>query len=336
MARVLVIRFSSMGDVLLTAPVIVGALNSNPELEIDLLTKKQFAEYFTGIDRLRIIKADTHGHHKGIRGIYRLYKEISRDKRPDMIIDLHSVLRSYLLSLIFKSAGIKFYRINKGRNEKREYLRGKIKHKLRHTVERYSDIFNKAGMLFKTSKFPFPVEKPVLTSSDKLNIGIAPFARHITKSWPLDYVLALMNILNDKLDVVFHIYGGKDDFEKLKYVDFDQMDVRIHAGRLSPVEELEGIAKMGLFISMDSANMHLADLLGIPVYSIWGSTHPDLGFRPLNQVSENAIQTEELLECRPCSVFGNKPCKLKESELKCLLSIKPETVAEKILSSILG
>ncbi len=84
-------------------------------------------------------------------------------------------------------------------------------------------------------------------------------------------------------------------------------------------------------ISMDSANMHLASLLGVPTISIWGATHPDLGFRPYNQPPDHQIEAPEgALKCRPCSVYGGKPCSLKSEPLKCLKLIEVEQVMQKV------
>jgi len=79
-------------------------------------------------------------------------------------------------------------------------------------------------------------------------------------------------------------------------------------------------------LSMDSANMHLASFVGVPVISIWGATHPYAGFYGWNQSPDNAVQIE--MECRPCSVFGNKKC--FRGDYACLLNIKPQLVLNKI------
>ncbi len=163
-------------------------------------------------------------------------------------------------------------------------------------------------------------------------MGISPFARHKAKTWPFSYILELMNILSGTRDITFHLYGGREDAKKLEQYNFGKLKTMIHAGVMNPDEEMKSIAKLDYFISMDSANMHLADLLGIPVFSIWGGTHPDLGFRPLNQSDDNAIQTQEELSCRPCSVFGNKACTLKDTKYICLDTISPSDLASKILS----
>jgi ADP-heptose:LPS heptosyltransferase len=88
--------------------------------------------------------------------------------------------------------------------------------------------------------------------------------------------------------------------------------------------------KLDVMISMDSANMHLASLVSTPVISIWGATHPYAGFMGWNQPYSNAVQVD--MPCRPCSIFGNKPC--IRGDYKCLNDIKPETIINKIYSII--
>ena len=83
---------------------------------------------------------------------------------------------------------------------------------------------------------------------------------------------------------------------------------------------------MELVVSMDSANMHLASLFGVSVVSIWGATHPYAGFYGWNQSMENAVQID--LYCRPCSVFGNKPC--YRGDHACMKHLAEEKILEKI------
>ena len=99
------------------------------------------------------------------------------------------------------------------------------------------------------------------------------------------------------------------------------------AGKMSFENELEYIARLDVMISMDSANMHLASLFGVPVVSIWGATHPFAGFYGWGQSPDSAIQVD--LYCRPCSVFGNKPG--YRGDLLCLHSISPVTIYNKLV-----
>ena len=90
---------------------------------------------------------------------------------------------------------------------------------------------------------------------------------------------------------------------------------------------LFGIANLDLVVSMDSANMHLASLFGVPVVSVWGATHPFAGFYGWGQLIGNAVQLD--LDCRPCSVFGNKPG--PRSDLACLHGIPPLVLYQKVM-----
>ena len=103
--------------------------------------------------------------------------------------------------------------------------------------------------------------------------------------------------------------------------------VCVVAGRLKLEQELALMSHLDVMVSMDSANMHLASLAGTPVVSVWGATHPLAGFLGWRQRTEDCVQADGL-DCRPCSVFGNKPC--LRGDYACLASLSPELVAAKI------
>jgi ADP-heptose:LPS heptosyltransferase len=96
-------------------------------------------------------------------------------------------------------------------------------------------------------------------------------------------------------------------------------------------EELALMSHLDVMVSMDSGNMHLASLVNTPVVSIWGATHPLAGFLGWNQSEKNVVQTD--MPCRPCSVYGNKPC--MRNDYACLNQITPESVVQRILGVII-
>ena len=100
-------------------------------------------------------------------------------------------------------------------------------------------------------------------------------------------------------------------------------------GRTKFDGELRFISHLDAMVSMDSANMHMASLVGTPAVSIWGATSPLAGFLGWNQKREDCIELD--LECRPCSIFGNKPC--IHGDYRCM-KIEPEHVAERILKKL--
>ena len=95
-------------------------------------------------------------------------------------------------------------------------------------------------------------------------------------------------------------------------------------------EELILMSNLDVMVSMDSANMHLASLVGTTVVSVWGATHPYAGFMGWNQKEENAVQVT--LPCRPCSIFGNKPC--RRGDYACLRQIEPSDIIQKIENNL--
>ena len=96
-------------------------------------------------------------------------------------------------------------------------------------------------------------------------------------------------------------------------------------------KELVLMSHLNVMVSMDSANMHLASLVATPVVSVWGATHPYAGFMGWHQPADHAVQAD--LPCRPCSIYGNKPCLF--GNYTCLKTITPELIFDKI-EKILG
>jgi ADP-heptose:LPS heptosyltransferase len=92
------------------------------------------------------------------------------------------------------------------------------------------------------------------------------------------------------------------------------------------MQELILMSHLDVMISMDSANMHLASLTNIPVVSVWGATHPYAGFLGWKQSPDNAVQID--LPCRPCSIYGNKPC--LRGDFSCMKNISPDLIVNRV------
>lgn len=340
--HLLVIRFSSMGDVVLSVPVIYSLAKKYPEIRITYVTRKEYEPFFYNIPGVEIIGVDLKlKHYKGLLGIYRLYKELKRLGPYDYGIDLHGSLRSKILKFFFRKE-LKFATIVKGRKEKKEQTRrkNKILKPLPHTIERYVHVFERAGLYVKISSGPWItldinskkltkefLVKHSITKKDQLWIGIAPFAGHIPKTLPFYKIEELLKIIQKYLKCkVFLFGGGKEEIQKLEELSQKYSNFTINVAGKMPLEgEIGLIEKLDLMIAMDSFNMHISSLVGIPVISIWGATHPYSGFGPFAQKEETIIQIPpEKLSCRPCSIFGNKKCYRKD--LACLEWIQPEDI----------
>jgi len=322
MKKIIALRLSAMGDVLLTVPVLKGILDANTDIEITLVTGKFFAPFFDGIPRLKLVFPDLKVKHKGFFGLFKLYADLEKEGPFEAVIDLHGVIRTRIITFLFKISGTPGFAIDKGRKEKKSLIKSKHIQILKHTSERYLDTFLNAGIKGNIGKAPYlNVKEEAIINANrfldkkkvntgKFKIGFAPFATHKPKIWGIQNFRDLVTLINAEHNVEFFLFGGGEhEISLLK--EFQQFSPNIHlvAGELKLSDELALISMLDLMISMDSSNMHLAALSGIPTISIWGGTHPAFGFSALGQPLDYHIQTPaSSLKCLPCSVFGNKPC----------------------------
>ncbi len=301
-----------MGDVAMLSPVVYAALNQNPDLKIDVLSRASLEPLFPKKKGLHFIGADFHKEAKGLLGIINLFRQLQKNKY-DFVIDEHAVIRSYILCFLFFIARIKVLRYDKGRSEKKALIRrhNKVFIPLQHTTERYADPLRKLGLKIHIDRNVLPdygkcsivLEQFIssFSTNDKI-IGIAPFAKHESKTWGKDPIIKMIRDISAKHpNAVFLFFGGSDDKIKLEEIINECTSGINLAGRFSLEEELHLISSLKLMISMDSANMHLASICQIPVISIWGGTHPHAGFGPL--FNEQGI-VQANLPCRPCTIYG--------------------------------
>lgn len=336
--HILVIRTSALGDVAMTVPVLKQLLLQYPALQLTVLTTSGFAPLFDQLERTSIYALEKRGKHKGIIGIYRLFRELKAQYKFDAVADLHNVLRSIILRSLFKLAGVKTAKIDKGRDEKKE-LTAKHNKKLvqlKTSFQRYTDVFAAIDLPFVLDtqqsvypQRPLPHNAATLFQPGKKRIGLAPFAKHEEKMYPVEKTLMVISsLLADPGNQLFLLGGGKDEIKVLAEWETKFPGIFNLAGKFSFKDELAIISHLDVLISMDSANMHLASLFGVPVISVWGATHPYAGFYGWGQKKENAVQRD--LYCRPCSVFGNKPC--YRGDHACMEQLPETGIISKVLT----
>lgn len=335
--RILVIRNSAMGDVALTAPVLKAFTESYDQHEIVMVTRKTFHPFFYGMKHITLMETDYTDQHKGVGGIYQLHKDIEKTGKIDVVIDLHGVIRSKMLRTLFSTKGAKVFVIDKGRKEKKDLINGKGKLSLKHSVERYADVFKKAGFPLEISTKPsiHPRESAnkkaiEVMGSHPVKIGIAPFSKQALKQWPVEEMKLLMKLLSRSSGVHFYLFGGREEETSLREIAASVDHSTVLAGKYHLEDELAIISKLDLMISMDSSNMHMASLVGTPVISIWGATDPKAGFSAWGQPLDRSISITEL-ECRPCTVFGKGTCARKDHA--CMMHLSAQTVYDRILKT---
>lgn len=323
-----------MGDVAMTVPVLRAFVEQYPNVKLTILTREFFKPFFRDFKNVEVFSADLKGKHKGVLGIFKLSRELKR-LGIDAVADLHNVLRTKILK--FFLFGIETIQIDKGRNEKRALVSGKFFHQLKTTHQRYADVF-------ETLDFPLDLTHPQFPARRELNskteaivierrdykwIGMAPFAAHEGKMYPLELMEEVIGELS-KANKIILFGGGEKEIQELNTLETKFENVVNVAGMLSLEEELDLISNLDLMLSMDSGNGHLAAMFGVKVVTLWGVTHPFAGFAPFNQPQEySLLANRNIYPLIPTSVYGNK---CPETYRDCMKSIYSEDVIKKIES----
>lgn len=331
-------RLSAMGDVAMTVPVLRAFVNQHPEVKITVVSRPFFKPFFEGIPNLSFFAFDEKEKHKGFLGLLRLFQDL-KELQIDAFADLHNVLRSKVVSLLFALSGKKRATVNKGREGKKELTRpeNKIFKPLPTMFERHAKVFQQLGFSVNLANPIFPPK--AILDSDILNIignstqkliGIAPFAQYDSKVYPLDLMQEVIDSLAlDQNNKILLFGGGKKEIELLNSLSKDKENVIVVAGKIKFTQELQLISNLDVMLSMDSGNAHIAAMLGVKVITLWGATHPYAGFSPFNQPLENALVSDRNLYPKlPTSVYGNK---IVEGYEDAMRTIAVEKVIIKVL-----
>lgn len=345
MSRILVTRFSALGDVAMTIPVLVSAARLSPDDEFTVLSRTYVAPLFDGLaPNITFRGVDLKDRrYKGLLGMWHLYRDL-KGEGFDKVADLHDVLRTKLLRLFFKAGGAEVSHIDKERAARKALVRanGKKFAPLKTSFQRYALALSRVGIKSDDSftsvyetRCPDDARLAPLVGGIKCShwIGVAPFTTHRGKELPLSTTRTVVERLAaDDANHVFLFGAGNGEKTVLEKWADEIPNVTSVAGRLPMSDELLLMSKLDCMVSMDSANMHLASLVATPVVSVWGATHPYCGFMGWKQSEDNAVQLE--MPCRPCSVFGQKECRYGTYE--CIAGITPEMLLDKIYKIIKG
>ncbi len=316
--KILVIRFSSIGDIIYTTPVIRCIKQQVPGAELHYLTKSSFSFLLDNnpyIDRLILLKP----------ALGETIKELQEEKY-DYIIDLHNTLRSTIVKF---RLGIRSSTYKKERFKKWLAIRYKINMvKPVHLVDRYLKAAAFLGV--KNDNLPvdyflpvdFEISELLPESHRRRYIVFIIGATHFTKRMPNEKVIELC----EKLDEPLILLGGKDVLENALIIK-NALGPRIFnaCGKLSFNESVFLVKNAWRVIGFDTGLTHIAEAFNKPIVSVWGSTVPELlGVQPyhVDRVYEAGVE----LPCRPCSKFGRAQCPL--GHFKCMYDIDPDRIKE--------
>lgn len=325
--HLIVYRTSAMGDVAMLAHALRALKRAYPDLQVTVATRPLFRAFFTDLD-VGFLDVDVKGAHHSLCGIWRLAAQ-ARRLGADAVADVHGVLRSVTFRTALRLHGIPFAAIGKGRDEKGEFIRrgGRGVKPAKHTVVRYCDVFRKLGFVFDDPKPAVRREHPSpMGEKTGTWIGFAPFSAQQGKTYPGEQSREAVRLLAERYDRVFIHGGGGGEQQFAEEMERTYPNVTALFGKVRLDGEMDLIANLDCVVSMDSLVMHLASLVATPVVSVWGATHPGLGFFGYGCDPRGIVQAD--MECRPCSVFGNKPCRY--GDYRCLHAVTPAMIVERV------
>ncbi len=323
MSRILVIRLSSIGDIVLTTPVIRCLKKQIKDAEIHFLTKQSYSDVLANSPYID----NTYYWQDNSNEIIRQLKA----NHYDYIIDLHKNLRTWKIK---SSLRVKSFTFNKLNVEKWLFVNFKI-NKLphKHIVDRYFDAIQPLGVVNDGEGLDFFInpldEIDVATylpqhfqsGYSALVIG----ARHATKQLPLSKLEEVCKQVSHPLVVL----GGAEDRETGDVLEKHFHDKVFNAcGKTSIGQSASLIRQSRAVITHDTGLMHIAAALRKKIISVWGNTVPEFGMYPYLPKGSTPFSIVEIknLYCRPCSKIGYNKCPKKH--FRCMMEIDPHTIAD--------
>jgi len=323
MKKVLIIRFSSLGDIILTSPV-VETLALGHGYHTDFLTK----EYYRPIARLIPGVSDVFVYGGDRKSMIAALKK----SRYDAVIDLQKNPRSLLIAAALNPRIVCGYPKRKIRRE--IAIRGmRLKPEIPHVIDSYLKSLVRLKIKPAVSRPRLVVPMPLLDEADKFlgnrdgkpTVGLAPGSKHPEKRWPgFADLIALIAASLDATIVVFAASADGSEFSLRQRFPAVKFAIDLPLDLLAAV-----MARCRAVVANDSGLMHMAAALSVPVIGIFGPTHPVLGFAPRG---EKARIICDYVKCSPCSLHGEKKCRMPAKY--CFDNITPDRVMNELWETL--
>jgi len=322
--NIAVLRLSSLGDVVLTLPVVHALARTFPAARLHYWVKEEYA----GLLRAEPAIAHVRALERDARKLEDLVSMSAELEDCDLIVDLHASVRTRVLTFRQRAPVL---RLRNRRLERERWVRARWTHPqpLPHATVRYAETVGPLGVVPDAPpRVSVPAEAErwaedalaaVVTSH--ATIALCPGARHATKRWPEERWCALDERLAGEglARIVLSTAAEQRDFPKLAARIAADTRARWFTEPLERVAALLGRAAVA--VTHDSGLMHLGAARGIRVVALFGSTSPVLGFTPVGE--GHAVLCREL-PCQPCTVHGREAC--PKGHFRCMTTIEPAEV----------
>lgn len=311
--KILIIRFSSIGDIVLTTPVVRCCKEQLKNAEIHFVTKSSFRSVLQNNPNIdKLITFD--------KEITEVYDPLKKEKY-DYVIDLHNNVRSTRLKLTLGKKNLTFKKLNI-----KKWLAVTLKNKNLlppiHIVQRYLQACEPLGIKDDGKGLDY-----FLSENDKVNtneisqnlssgfLALVIGGSYYTKKIPLNKLIEICN--NSKLPVV--LLGGKEDAELAEQLISKTKNTFNACGKFSLNQSASIIQQSSFVVTSDTGLMHIASAFGKKIFSLWGNTIPEFGMYPYKPHPDSKILEVANLSCRPCSKLGYSKC--PKGHFKCMNEI---------------
>ncbi|PWH85232.1 glycosyltransferase family 9 protein [Brumimicrobium oceani] len=312
MTKILVIRFSSIGDIVLTSPVLRCIKEQLPNVELHVLTKKQFSDLYATSPHVDFVHEWGEENHLVLADL--------KVADFDYVIDLHKNLRTSKIKSALRKESFSFPKLNV-----QKWLYVNFKWNLMpgiHIVDRYFEAVKPLGVKNDEKGIDFRIKIDFISFSKRFPgqekyIAVAIGAQFATKRMPAE---KMVEVLAD-IPMPIVIVGGPGDREEADKIKklLPNKNINNTCGGLSIHESAQVVKDAQLLITNDTGMMHIAAAFDLPIVSIWGNTTPELGMYPYRPQAPNSYSIHQVknLKCRPCSKIGFAKC--PKGHFKCMM-----------------
>lgn len=320
--KLLVVRFSSIGDIVLTTPVLSAIKSAHPDCELHYLSKvtfKNILENNPHIDQLHLIE----------KSIDEIVLDLKKEKY-DIIIDLHNNIRTKSLKAKLNCKMSSFPKLN---IQKWLLVKLKLDKMPRvHVVDRYFEAVKCIGVQNNLERIVFPIAAENVVDTNK-ELGVNPNnyrtiaigAQFATKKMPVELIV---DVINKSIEPIILIGGAVDTDAAKEIINRIKGKQVIDAtGKFNLQQSGSIVAQSNALLTNDTGMMHIASAFDVPIISVWGNTIPSLGMYPYRPGHESTSLIHQVngLKCRPCSKIGYDKC--PKAHFKCMKNQNVDAIA---------
>ncbi|MFI5201042.1 MAG: glycosyltransferase family 9 protein [Candidatus Kapaibacterium sp.] len=313
----MILRLSSLGDIVLTTPLIRALRERYPESQIDLIIAKEFealVPLMEGISKVHLFDKKS-----GLHGLLGFRREL-KEKKYDYVLDLHNVLRTRILR---RGLAQHLSVINKRTFQRWLLVLYKID-RLKYAPDVIGRYFETASPLGVTDTGAGP-KLNISSNHDAMRIAIAPGSRHWNKRWPAEnFAIVSKELIARGYHIDLHGSSADKNVAEQIAKKLPDGSYTNFVGMLSLADAAREIGNAGVIITNDSGLMHIAEAVGTRVIAIFGPTVTQFGFKP--RAADAVILEVKGLYCRPCTANGLEHC--PEKHFRCMMEIASEHVVE--------